>query len=168
MSRWFRQFGFAEVDEDLLVGAYPLDRDDVGMIAAARAEVVYNLCEDAEYDEGERRAVTLALGEAGLDERRAELVDYGSLPLPVLDRAVREVLGELEGGRRVYLHCRAGWQRSAAVAAGVLALRRGVGIEEALERLRERKPTSQPLAHQREDLLAWWRSRETSPGGGGA
>jgi protein-tyrosine phosphatase len=57
------------------------------------------------------------------------------------------------------VHCRAGWQRSATVAAGVLALREGLPIEDALAVLRERKPTAEPLGHQRADLLAWWRTR---------
>lgn len=160
MSDWFQDFGFAEVSAGLLVGAYPLDAVDVARIAAARADVVYNLCEDAEYSDPERGGLGAALAAAGLPERRLPLVDYAGLPRPALDRAVAEVVGELEEGRRVYLHCRAGWQRSAAVAAAVLALREGLEIERALDLLRLRKPTAEPLEHQREDLIAWWRSRE--------
>ena len=40
------------------------------------------------------------------------------------------------------------------MAAGVIALREGLPIEEALGVLRERKPTAEPLGHQRADLLA--------------
>jgi predicted protein tyrosine phosphatase len=68
----------------------------------------------------------------------------------------------LDDGHRVYVHCRAGWQRSAAVAAGVVAIRERVGIEAALDRVQERKPTARPLPHQREDLVWWWEE------GGGA
>jgi len=142
MSDWFRRFGFAEVGHGLLVGAYPLDAEDVAEIAGAGVDVVYNLVEDAEYEVGERDAATAALA--------AEAA---------LDRAVDEVLGDLEAGQRVYVHCRAGWQRSATVAAGVLALREDLPIEDALAVLRERKPTAEPLGHQRADLLAWWRAR---------
>jgi protein-tyrosine phosphatase len=160
MSDWFGRFGFAEVGDGLLVGAYPLDAEDVAQIAAAGVDVVYNLVEDAEYDAGERDVVATALEVAGVSERRLPLVDYGSVPEAALDRAVDEILGDLEAGRRVYLHCRAGWQRSATVAAGVLALREDLEIEDALAVLRERKPTAEPLGHQRADLLAWWRARE--------
>ncbi len=159
MSDWFRRFGFAEVGHGLLVGAYPLDAEDVAEIAGAGVEVVYNLVEDEEYEVGERDAATAALEAAGVSERRLPLVDYGNVPEAALDRAVDEVLGDLEAGRRVYVHCRAGWQRSATVAAGVLALREGLPIEDALAVLRERKPTAEPLGHQRADLLAWWRTR---------
>jgi ADP-ribosyl-[dinitrogen reductase] hydrolase len=159
MSDWFGRFGFAEVGDGLLVGAYPLDAEDVAEIAGAGVDVVYNLVEDEEYEAGERDTATAALAAAGVSERRLPLVDYGNVPEAALDRAVDEVLGDLEAGRRVYVHCRAGWQRSATVAAGVLALREGLPIEDALAVLRERKPTAEPLGHQRADLLAWWRTR---------
>jgi ADP-ribosyl-[dinitrogen reductase] hydrolase len=160
MSDWFGRFGFAEVGDGLLVGAYPLDAEDVAQIASAGVDIVDNLVEDAEYDAGERDVVATALEAAGVSERRLPLVDYDSVPEPALDRAVDEILGDLEAGHRVYLHCRAGWQRSATVAAGVLALREDLEIEDALAVLRERKPTAEPLGHQRSDLLAWWRARE--------
>ena len=159
MSDWFGRFGFAEVGDGLLVGAYPLDAEDVAEIAGAGVDVVYNLVEDEEYEAGERDAATAALAAAGVSEKRLPLVDYGNVPEAALDRAVDEVLGDLEAGRRVYVHCRAGWQRSATVAAGVLALREGLPIEDALAVLRERKPTAEPLGHQRADLLAWWQTR---------
>jgi protein-tyrosine phosphatase len=159
MSDWFERFGFTEVGDGLLIGARPLDAGDVAQVSGAGADVVYNLCEDREYPEGTRAELENALARAGLTERRLPLVDYGRLALPAIDRAVDEVLAELEAGRRVYLHCRAGWQRSAAVAAGVVAVREGLDIEPALAVVRSRKPTADPLEHQRDDLAAWWRER---------
>jgi protein-tyrosine phosphatase len=164
MSDWFRRFGYAEVADGLLVGAYPLDTSDVDALSQLGPDVVFNLTEDVEYGEGMREQVAQALAGAGIEERRLPLVDYGGLPERDIERAGEGVLAELEAGRRVYLHCRAGWQRSAAVAAGVIALRDGMSIEDALERLRERKPTAEPLAHQRADLLAWYRRRNDQPG----
>jgi predicted protein tyrosine phosphatase len=70
--------------------------------------------------------------------------------------AVNAWLGE---GMRVYVHCRAGWQRSAAVAAGVVAMREELDIATALERVQLRKPSADPLPHQREDLQRWWEER---------
>ena len=61
---------------------------------------------------------------------------------------------------RTYLHCRAGWQRSAAVAAGIVAVREGMEIEDALAFVQLRKPSADPLPHQREDLRRWWEQRE--------
>jgi hypothetical protein len=41
----------------------------------------------------------------------------------------------------------------------VVAIRDGVDIDEALERVQERKPSADPLPHQREDLRRWWEQR---------
>jgi len=159
VSAWFQRFGYAVVGDDLLAGAYPLDVQDVERLVAARMDIVYNLCEDVEYERGQRAEAEAALEAAGIEERRLPLEDYGGLAEDRLERAVTDVVGELEAGNRVYLHCRAGWQRSAAVAAGVIALREGVAVAEALERLRRRKPSAEPMDHQRADLLAWWAAR---------
>jgi protein-tyrosine phosphatase len=160
MSDWFERFGYAEVAPDLLMGAYPQDADDVGALRAEGVTRVFNLVQDREYELADGRAAcAAALAEAGIGERRLELMDYGGLLPGQLELAVAAVLGWLQDGQRVYLHCRAGWQRSAAVAAGVVALRDGVSLEEALARIRARKPTAEPLPHQREDLLRWWRMR---------
>jgi protein-tyrosine phosphatase len=164
VSDWFRAYGFADVRDQLLIGAYPLDAADVQMLGRLGITRVLNLVQDGEYEPGQRSDVESALAEAGIPESRLELVDYGHLPAETLEAAVDEVVSWLEAGERSYVHCRAGWQRSAAVAAGVIAVRDGVGIEEALDRVRARKPMANPLPEQRDDLLAWWYGRGSESG----
>lgn len=159
MSSWFEHFGFAAVGDHLAMGAYPQDAEDVAELAAAGVTRVFNLVQDVEYDPGARDACAGALSDAGIGERRVELVDYGSLSPEQIEAATQAVLGWLDEGEHVYVHCRAGWQRSAVVVAAVVTLREGVQPPEALEILRERKPTANPLAHQREDLFRWWERR---------
>ena len=159
MSRWFRTYGFAEVLDDLLVGAYPLDQDDVAALVRAGARKVLNVCEDEEYRPGDRQAVERALAGAGIVEHRLYLTDYGSLPADRIEAAVIQIGRWLDQGERTYVHCRAGWQRSAALAAAVVAIRTGVGIDAALATVRDRKPSADPLPHQRDDLLRWWCER---------
>ena len=55
MSRWFRTYGFADVFDDLIVGAYPLDEDDVDTLARLGIRRVLNLTEDEEYRAGRAR-----------------------------------------------------------------------------------------------------------------
>jgi protein-tyrosine phosphatase len=167
MSSWFRTYGFAEVLDQLLVGAYPVDAEDVQMLSWLGVERVLNLVEDEEYRPGEREAVTQALAAAGIDEHRLRTVDFGRLAAEDLEVAVREVNGWLDQGVRTYVHCRAGWQRSPAVAAGVLALRRGVDVDDALAEIQSRKPSADPLPHQREDLRRWWEARRAGTPGVG-
>lgn len=164
VSRWFRTYGFADVLEDLLVGAYPLDDDDVRMLAWLGVRRVLNLTEDEEYRPGDRETVERALEESGIEERRVSLTDYGGLPPAELEAAVQEVSRWLDEGARTYLHCRAGWQRSAAVAAGVVAVRTGIDIDEAIRYVQGRKPSADPLPHQREDLRRWWDARPRPEG----
>ena len=164
MSDWFERFGFAEIGDDLLAGAYPTDAGDVAALARAGVTRIYNLCEDCEYAEGERPAVEQAMRAAGIEERRLLLVDYGNVLPGHFETAAREINQWLDAGERVYLHCRAGWQRSAAVSAAVMALRDGVDPDLALARIRRRKPSSEPLPHQLEDLWRWWQARGAHAG----
>lgn len=159
VSRWFRSYGFADVFDDLIVGAYPLDRDDVETLVHLGIGRVLNLTEDEEYEPGDREEVERAFADARIAESRLPLTDYGGLPADELDLAVGVIGGWLDEGERIYLHCRAGWQRSAAVAAGVVAVRTGADIAEALEYVRRRKPSADPLPHQRADLRRWWEWR---------
>ena len=173
VSTWFRTYGFADVLDGLLIGAYPLDRDDVGMLEWVGIERVLNLVEDEEYRPGDREKVESALEDAGIDEYRLELTDYGGLSADELEIAVLEINAWLDDGIRTYLHCRAGWQRSAAIAAGVVAVRSGIDIDDALAFVQSRKPSADPLPHQRADLRAWWDGRagataRGAPGAGSA
>lgn len=175
MSSWFRSYGFADVLDQLLIGAYPLDKDDVAMLDWMGVQRILNVVDDEEYPPGDREAVQAALEATGIDESRLPLVDYGGLPPEAIEGVVQETLRWLADGQRVYLHCRAGWQRSAALAAAVIAVRDRLDIDRALEFVQARKPSADPLPHQREDLRRWWDERqqrdgrlkeEGAPGGG--
>jgi len=159
MSDWFERFGFAEVGDDLLIGAYPQDSADVAALRDAGVTRILNLVQDVEYDTGARDACAAALDGAGIEERRIELIDFGRLLPDQIELGVQTALSWLRQGECVYLHCRAGWQRSATVAAAIVALREGVEPPDALALVRERKPTANPLSHQREDLYRWWARR---------
>jgi protein-tyrosine phosphatase len=167
VSSWFRSYGFAGVYDDLLIGAYPLDAGDVAMLAQLGVQRILNLVEDEEYESGLRPNVVAALAAAGIDEHRMSLTDFGRLPPDALEAAVQTVVAWLKEGARVYVHCRAGWQRSPAVAAGIVAVYDGIDINQALAEVQTRKPAAEPLEHQREDLLSWWRWRsfERPPSG---
>jgi hypothetical protein len=159
MSTWFRTYGFAEVHPGLLVGAYPLDRGDVGELEALRVVRVLNLAQDPEYPPGRRATVEAAYAELGIEERRLDLVDFGALPPERIERGVATLVAWLRDGHTAYAHCRAGWQRSAALAAGAVAVLEQRPIDEALAIVHQRKPTADPLAHQVDDLLTWWSGR---------
>ena len=159
MSDWFETYGFAEVFPELVIGAFPLDADDVGALADRGIRRVLNLSQDAEYRDGQRQLVEQALAAQGIDEIRVGLTDFGHLPSDRLDEAVRIAVAWMDECERSYVHCRAGFQRSASVAAGAVAVFNDVDIATALQWIRRHKPTADPLPHQRADLLEWWLTR---------
>jgi protein-tyrosine phosphatase len=159
VSSWFRSYGFADVLDNLLIGPYPLDAGDVQMLQRIGVERVLNLVEDVEYEPGEREAVEAAYAASGIAERRIRMTDYAGLPPAEVDEAVGLLSAWLDEDGRIYLHCRAGWQRSPAIAAGVIALREGIDIDRALAYVQQRKPSADPLPHQRDDLKRWWAER---------
>jgi protein-tyrosine phosphatase len=159
MSSWFRTYGYAGVYDRLVVGALPLDEADVRLLSSLGVSRVLNLVEDHEYRRGARRKVERALAKEDIQELRMPTEDYAGLSAELLERATAQVNAWLNEGEIVYLHCRAGWQRSAAVAAGVIALRDGIDLDTALERVQALKNTADPLPHQREDLQRWFDSR---------
>ncbi len=160
VSRWFRAYGFQQVYEDLTVGAVPADGPDVAALEFIGIQNVLNLVEDLEYAPGARAEVADAYEQAGIEEQRIRFVDLGRLPVAPLDEAVATINAWLDDGRVTYVHCRAGLQRSAAVAAAVIAVREDMHIDDAVRLVHQRKPSADPLPHQREDLRRWWDARQ--------
>jgi protein-tyrosine phosphatase len=166
VSNWFRTYGFAEILPSFVVGAYPVDADDVAMLDWMGVQRVLNLVEDGEYGPSDREIVQRAFSEAGIKERRIRLTDFGGVPFTAFDLSVSTINGWLDEGLTCYVHCRAGWQRSATIAAAVVAVRQNLQMQDALDFVKRAKPSAQPLEHQREDLLAWFTARggdETPP-----
>jgi predicted protein tyrosine phosphatase len=164
MSNWFESYGFAEVFPELIIGAYPLDSGDVDALAASGVQRVLNLAQDAEYRQGQRAEIESALARHEIEEFRLSIVDFGHLPADRLDHAVGTVVGWMDECVRCYVHCRAGWQRSASFAAGAVAIFNDVDISTALDWVRRHRSTANPLPHQRADLLDWWMTRGRQQG----
>ena len=159
MSRWFATYGCADVHDDLILGAYLLDASDVAEVARLGITRLLNLVQDSEYGPDQHAEVQAALAASGIAETRLPLIDYGNLPMDQLDDAVDTVVAWLQARERVYLHCRAGWQRSAAVAAGAVAIVDGIEIEAALDQIQHRKPTADPLPISARISSRWWEQR---------
>ena len=160
MSDWFQRFGRAEIADRLMIGAYPLDGDDVAALSADGVTHLVNLCEDGEYENGQRAVLDELLGAAAISEDRVPCTDHGNLLPGALELASGLTLQHLDAGDKVYVHCRAGWQRSAAVAAAVLARRGEMHVDAALGLVKSAKPSADPLAHQIEDLRRWSAMRQ--------
>lgn len=65
------------------------------------------------------------------------------------ERATETLLEFFEADHVVFVHCAAGISRSGSVASAALALRHGIDVEEAIERVRARRPAVHPHPHLR-------------------
>lgn len=160
VSRWFERYGCDVVEDGLVVGAVPRDEDDVAALVARGVGRVVSLVADAEYEGGQRDAVSAAYSAARIAEVRVPSADFGSLSPATLEAASDAVLAARGTGATVYLHCRAGWQRSVVAAAAALARASGDGPAAALAVVLERRPDACPLPHQVDDLHRWWAGRD--------
>ena len=146
---------YSSLGSDLLAGRMPHAAAHVEALDAEGVRTVINLCEDHEYWDGERAAVEAAFRQAKMTEHRLPVPDGATIPPEVLDRAI-----EAAGRETVYIHCRGGRERSAAVAVAILASRSGTSIDDALEVASVRWPTCRPLPWQIAGVRAWAASRE--------
>ncbi len=159
MSEWFEIYGFGAIDQQLLTGSQPGDAYDVAVLRDAGVTAVVNLCDEVEYPDGAREEVVAAYAAAGITEERFETEDYGHLLPGLLEKTSGALLELLDAGEVVYLHCRAGWQRSATVAAAAIARRGAMEPDAALGVVKTARPASEPLPHQLDDLWRWWYQR---------
>jgi atypical dual specificity phosphatase len=132
----------------------PVSERHIDALKAEGVTVVINLCEDREYWDGERAAVAGACERAGITELRLPVIDGATVPAAVLEEAAEAA----EDGV-VYVHCRGGRERSAAVAIALLAASNGSSVEAAHARAISIRPGFKPLPWQVDGVRSWLHER---------
>jgi protein-tyrosine phosphatase len=145
---------YTRLHDSLLAGRMPVSERHVHALRDEGVTAVINLCEDREYWDGERDAVTAACAGAGIAEHRLPVIDGGTVPVDVLERAVQAAA---EGV--VYVHCRGGRERSAAVAIALLAAQSGSTFDDAHHLALSLRPGFRPLPWQVDGVRSWLRER---------
>lgn len=120
------------VDGNVILGALPFAKD-VGRLYEAGVRAVVNTCEEyagpvAEYER------------LGIEQFRMPTIDFTQPRLSDVRRAVAFIATKADRGETVYVHCKAGRARSAAVAACWLIYRYRISAAEAVSRLRQVRP----------------------------
>lgn len=136
----------------------PVSERHIETLTAEGVTTVINLCEDREYWDGERDAVAAACARAGITELRLPVIDGSTVSAAVLEEAAAAASGD----GVVYVHCRGGRERSAAVAIALLAAASGVTVDEAHDRALGLRPGFKPLPWQVEGVRTWLRDRGAS------
>ena len=144
------RLNYNRLGDRLLAGAMPFRAEHVDALASEGVTVVVNLCEDREYWQDERELVKGAYLRAGITEHQLPVIDGSTVPAAVLAEAVR-----VSREATVYVHCRGGRERSAAVSAAIILATEGLTVEGALEKARRLRPIFRPLPWQVHGLEAW-------------
>jgi protein-tyrosine phosphatase len=130
----------SQVTEQLAIGSAPRLR----LLREVGIEAVVDLRREAAPLEAEAEKL-------GLEYYRLPVRDRSAPPVEELLQVVEWVRGRIRAGRRVSVHCHLGRGRSALVVAAYLVAE-GMGVEEAVEHLRARRPFIHLNRAQREAL----------------
>jgi protein-tyrosine phosphatase len=145
------------ITDRLKAGRNPLTADDVRSLAEDGITHVLDLREPHEWEPPR-------LGQEALDEMAARGLERLHLPiedvspptLETLDTAVAFIDDALMNpAARVYVHCRAGMERTACVLVAWHARAHGVDYDTALAALRRGRPVLSPLPDQTAVTREW-------------
>jgi ADP-ribosyl-[dinitrogen reductase] hydrolase len=152
-----RSFTWDEIAPGVHAGRAPLFRRDVWRLRAHGITHILDLRETLEWDGPGRRgdSAIAEIDTLGLARLQVAIRDMGTPRSADLDQAVAFMDAALHLGGAVYVHCRAGVQRTGAIAAAWFARQQRCSIEEAVERLRERRPDFEPMVFQVTAARRW-------------
>lgn len=122
-----------EIDPHVILGARPL-RSDIPVLAKNwRVAAVVNMCEEFSGPVDLYR-------EFGIEQLWLPTTDFHVPSLEDVKRGVEFIQKYASENQRVYVHCKAGRARSAAVVICWLVKYRGLTLPEAQRRLIEKRP----------------------------
>ena len=150
-------FEFNTVTDRILAGRNPLTARDIESLTEAGVTHILDLREPQEWapprfgsearEEIERRH---------LGWLNVVVVDRAAPTATALDQACHFLDTALQApGQRVYVHCRAGQERTGAVLVAYYARRHGVSYEAALATLRQARPALRVLPAQERAVREW-------------
>ena len=149
---------FDAIDDSLLVGS-AFERDDVPLLLELGVGAVVSL-------QAECADPIDALAGVGIAWARIECEDFCAPSIVQLENAVSALGSFASDGRRVYLHCFAGLQRSVTVAACYLIHSdpQRWNARSALERVKARRRNACPIRTQIDAILDFDRLVRASRG----
>ncbi len=156
-TRGLPKFNFDEVGDGLFAGRNPLSARDVELMQGAGITHILDLREPKEWASPHFGSEALAeIERRGIERLSAPVLDMGAPTSDGLELACQFLEENLDNqNARVYVHCRAGMERTAAVLIAYHAREFGVSYDEALAKLREGRPIFRPLPNQERAVRQW-------------
>lgn len=152
-----RHFTCDEIAPGVYAGRAPIFRRDVWKLQSLGVTHILDLREAHEWDGPGRRgsSAIMEIDRLGLARLPVAIKDMGTPSARHLDEAVGFMDAALHLGGTVYVHCRAGVQRTGAIAAAWYARREACSVDEAIEKLRVRRPDFEPMVFQVLAARSW-------------
>lgn len=144
------RFEFSDLGDGLFAGRNPLTARDIETLKALGITHLLDLREAGEWA-APRFGLDAVEAANRLELTRLHLpvVDMGAPTQATLNSALSFVDEALQQpGAKVYIHCRAGMERTAAILIAHHARKHSVDYEAALQSLRQKRPILQPLPSQ--------------------
>ena len=143
-----------EVDEHVILGAFPFARD-ASRLQGLGVRAVVNTCE-------EYAGPQTAYQEAGIEQLRIPTIDFTPPSLEDVEKAVQFMDEQIAQGKKVYVHCKAGRGRSATVVLCWLVANRQMTPEAAHAHLLSARPHVNRGIAQRE-VVQQFAARQDQP-----
>lgn len=149
-------FEFHRAIPGILCGRNPLTAGDVATLHEVGVQRVLDLRMDDEWDIPTRfgREAIAAMQWAGIERASVPVVDEQALSAEELDRTW-EILSAADEERILYVHCRAGIERTGSALGAFLARSQGLSLADALDRLNDAGCALRPLPHQVAAVQRW-------------
>ena len=150
------------LDRRIAAGRNPLSARDVATLRAAGITHVLDLREESEWAAPRFGAGAVAAMERfGIARQHLPIVDTSAPSASDLDAAVAWIERALaQPDAKIFLHCRAGMERTAAIAIAFWVAREGISYDAAFRNLQGKRALFQPLPAQERAVRAWMSARQ--------
>lgn len=148
------------VCDRITAGRNPLTARDVELLAARGITHILDLREPQEWIEAPFGAEAIEqIEQGGLTRLNVPITDVEAPSPESLDAACRFIDEVVEDkSAHIYIHCRAGIERTGAVLVAYYARRHDVSYDESLAKLRAGRALLKPLSHQAQAARQWLNS----------
>ena len=145
----------------IYLGALPLDNEGhFEQILGLGIHSILSMVEDFELEEGLFNVPVKhdQWRRANLTDRHIKAVDFRPLEWDQIQDGLTFLRQEYRAGRSVYLHCKAGRGRSAAILVGfMMEKEEGLTLDEAISRIKAQRPEINLNTNQRLALIDYYK-----------
>lgn len=156
-TRGLKAFEYSDLDGRIFAGRNPLSARDVEILAGLGITHILDLREEWEWQAPKfGRDALDALNKTAITRLHLPILDMRA-PTPQDFQAACDFIEQALStpNAKVYVHCRAGMERTAAILIAFHARQHGLSYDAALAELRMERPIFRPLPDQERAARRW-------------